>query len=404
MPNVARCLLALASVGGARGTGILLVVLAAACSSPPAPVPTTPVFPSPTCQIDGGTTCSTVADCPNSTNYICDLSSFCCAFFCNAAADCSNDPCAASLLGCGCNPSLNGIGGGVCVPKPCSADPDCNASGIVCKDGSCVPVDPPGLAMSCRIRPGPFALHTGTGQRLHLAVFDDAGNAQRLAPETVEWEASDDAGMAVGDEVFDLVPSTAFGAIEIRAKVGTTSCEAYATVYGPPAGGNRLVLIDANAGLPISDALVGWSDGRTGNWLATIADGGNALGEYTLGPEPSAQDGGIIFLNVFDERYAYLSVAVPRSGLPADAVVFLPQNAPFVPDAGNVVGGIAGDFTKEPGILDRGAGEPVNQTGDIHIAFSGTALEGPPELSMAEVFGPFREATVCIGLPPSRNP
>src|SRR4051794_12921823 len=117
----------------ARCAVLLCTCVWAACSAgappgPPAPPPPTPHTGS--CQVD--------QDCPDPGLFFCDTATSQCRAGARTQEGCPAgkrgayriEACDANPLGCGCDNSR-------CVVALCSADAECAASGLVCRDGRC---------------------------------------------------------------------------------------------------------------------------------------------------------------------------------------------------------------------------------------------------------------------------
>ncbi len=376
--------------------------LDAGSPEPDAGTPGSDGGPAGACGPSGQPSCSTAADCPNATNFTCDPATNCCVFQCTAAADCGGpfdpgDPCAASTLGCTCTQ-------GVCRSKPCTADSDCPA-GLLCKGGICAKPDAAPAAGTVVVEPNPALMHVGVLQRFSATLLDANGRAVLLAPGSVVWSVSPaGAGSfnhdATGESALTPAnPSAAFGDVTVTATVSSTglSGAAIGTIYAAPAAGAaQLTLIDAQAGLPVTDATVAYSDG-SGNLLSAAVGAASPLGVYALPPSPPA---GAAMLNVFEASHADVSLAL-GTVTSQDLLLLLPQD-PVTTSVGGtpapVAGGLTGDFTQEPGILDPTDGEPAAAKGDIHFAVAGTALPADfADFSPAALFGPDHLVTINVG-------
>lgn len=349
----------------------------------------------PTCQADGGTTCQSVGDCPNQSNFTCEVSSNCCVFVCKSQSDCGSatlgdpgDPCTSSSLGCVCDQ-------GQCKSKQCSADADCGNASQVCKGGNCQAPDSASSAATILVQPSPAALHVGAAQQFTATVLDKNGNAVILAPGGITWavSGSNTGGITSAGVFTPTNASTKFGDTTITATAGSVSGTAAGTIYAAPtAPAVQLTLIDGAANIPITDATVEYSN-ASGAVVGTAVTSGSPLGVYTLAAPPA----GAVLLNVFEQNYQYVSVdatALPSSN---DFVLFLAQNTVNA-DAGPVVGGYTGNFQTTPGILDPNNGEPVSQTGDIHIGIAGTAVpQDLLDISLSALLGPSHDVTINIG-------
>jgi hypothetical protein len=110
-----------------------------------------------------------------------------------------------------------------------------------------------------------------------------------------------------------------------------------------------------------------------------------------------------VLLNVFEPNYQYVSVDVTALPSSKDFVLFLAQNVVTGPVTGStsaqpVVGGYTGDFQTQPGILDPSSGEPVSETGDIHVGIAGTAVpQDLLDISITALLGPSHDVTINIG-------
>ncbi len=348
-----------------------------------------------TCQIAGGTTCQTVGDCLNGTNFTCDSSSNCCVFFCNAVSDCGNatlgdpnDPCTTSSLGCVCDQ-------GVCKSKQCSADSDCNSATLVCKGGNCQAPDPASLAATILVQPNPAILHVGAAQQFTATVLDSSGNAVILASGGVTWTVSGNGTMSATGSFSPTTASTTFGDTTITATVGSVTGTAIGTIYAAPTA-LQVTLIDGAASIPVTDATVEYSN-ASGAVVGTALTTGDALGRYALGAPPT----GATLLNVFEPNYQYVSVDVTALPPSNDVVLYLAQNVVTASVGGSpqpVVGGYTGDFTTQKGILDPTNGEPVSETGDIHVGIAGTAVpQDLLDISITALLGPSHDVTINIG-------
>ncbi len=359
------------------------------------------------CTIAGGTTCASLGDCPSSSNFKCDPASNCCVFFCQGPSDCGGqydqgDPCKTSALGCICDQ-------GVCKSKQCSSDADCGASGSqVCKDGSCVSPDPASAAATVVVQPNPAVLHVGVKQQFSATVLDSSGKAVILAPGTLTWSVTPTANGsfdAAGTGVFTpSTASTAVGDTTITATAGSVKGTATATIYAAPTTGTtQITLIDGQAGVPITDATVQYSD-ASGTLIPGTLPPGSSMGVYTLPALPT----GAALLNVFEPNYQYVSIAASDLPTSGDLVLFLAQNPVSTPVAGagangasapeQVVGGYTGDFVQEPGILDPNNGEPASEKGDIHFGVAGTAIpQNLLDVSVSALLGPTHDVTINIG-------
>jgi hypothetical protein len=348
-----------------------------------------------TCQIAGGTTCQTVGDCANTTNFTCDSASNCCVFFCTAVKDCGsaslgdpNDPCTTSSLGCVCDQ-------GVCKSKQCSADADCNSATLICKGGSCQAPDSATQAATILVQPNPAILHVGAAQQFTATVLDANGNAVILAAGGVTWKVSGNGTISATGSLTPTTASTTFGDTTITATAGTVTGTAIATVYAAPTA-LQVTLIDGAASVPVIDATVEYSD-ATGKVVGTPLTLGDALGRYALGAAPA----GAALLNVFEPNYQYVSVDVTALPASNDVVLYLAQDVVNATVSGGpqpVVGGYTGDFQKQPGILDPSAGEPVSETGDIHVGIAGTAVpQDLLDISITALLGPSHDVTINIG-------
>ncbi len=347
------------------------------------------------CQNAGGTTCATVADCPNATNFTCDPNFDCCVFFCNTLSDCGGpsdpgDPCVTSSLGCVCEQ-------GVCLSKQCSASVDCRGVNLVCKGGNCQAPDSPSSAATIIVQPNPAILHVGAAQQFKATVLDSGGAAVILAAGGVTWSVSGNGSITQAGTLTPTTGSTGFGDTTITATVGAVSGTAIGTIYAAPAsGGVQLTLIDGAASIPIIDATVEYTN-DSGILVGTPVTAGDALGRYAPGAPPS----GAVLLDVFEPNYQYVSVGAASLPASKDIVLFLEQN-PVTTSVGGapqpVVGGVTGEFQQTPGVLDPTAGEPVDETGYIHIGVAGTALpQNPLDLSIEALFGSPHDVTINIG-------
>ncbi len=351
---------------------------------------------------DGGATCgaasscTSVGDCPSSSNFKCDTTSSCCVFFCNTAADCGGqwdpgDSCKASALGCVCDQ-------GVCKSKQCSADSDCG-SGQVCKGGNCQAPDPASAAAAVVVQPNPAVAHVGAAVQFTATVLKSDGTAVILAPGSITWS---DSGNGTIDQTGKFTPSTASTKLAdttVTATVGSVNGSAGVTIYGPPASGQQITVLDAATNVPITDATVEFTD-ATGAAIGSPVTSGSALGVYTLPATPA----NAFMLSVFEANYQYVSLVIPTGGFgSSDLVVLLAQNTVTTQVNGAsapVAGGYTGDFKSQPGILDPGHGEPASAAGYIHVGIAGTAVpQDLLDISLSALLGPSHDVTINIGGP-----
>ncbi len=350
-----------------------------------------------TCATDSSMTCASLGDCPNSTNFKCDPGSSCCIFFCMAPTDCGgqydNSGCKGSALGCICDQ-------GVCKAKQCSADVDCGQGGEVCKGGACTAPDPVSAAASVVVEPDPASVHVGVPQPFTATVLDSKGGPVILAAGSIAWSVDKNGSIDAKTGIF--TPSTASTTADDTTITATVTGAngvagtAKATVYGAPAANTiQLTLIDGQAGVPVTDATVQYSD-ASGNLIGTAVTSGSAMGVYAL-----TQPAGAVLLNVFDANYQYISILVTDLPTDGDLVLFLTQNPVNVTVSATsvpVVGGYTGNFVDDPGILDPNGGEPASEQGDIHFGVAGVTLpQDLLDMSLNSLLGPSHKVTINVG-------
>ncbi|MFP2961267.1 carboxypeptidase regulatory-like domain-containing protein [Myxococcus sp. 1LA] len=326
-----------------------------------------------------GPHCAVDQDCPDPALFFCDSATSRCEPACLTREDCQASRRGNyALTGCdgdggaGCLCDMNR-----CVPAVCAADADCDAD-AVCRDGACVAPPSETLAASCEVTPDVVVGSPGLAVDFHVWVRDAQG-APVVLRDGVTWEALSPSVVGGGDGPrgrYTLsAPGEEHAAVAVR--VGTASCRARVTVLAPdvPAGGVRVLVVDALSGRPVPLALVVVSDDDGDVEAAMVT---NADGAAWVAAE------GDVALSAFHPDYGYLTLAHHDASDFRDVRLALRRN-PL-----DRFGGVQGLF---PSVV-----EPYTTAASLRVGLMGMSVPGlPTDLSPESLLGPEREVSVPVG-------
>ncbi|ATB48314.1 hypothetical protein [Corallococcus macrosporus] len=337
-------------------------------------VPDESVGPNPK-----GPHCAVDQDCPDPALFFCDSATARCEPACLTREDCQASRRGSYALaacdgdgGPGCQCDMNR-----CVPAVCAADADCGAD-AVCRNGACVAPPSESLAASCEVTPDVVVGAPGLAVDLQVWVRDARG-APLVPRDGVTWEALSPSVVGGGagprGRYTLSAPSAEHAAVSVR--VGDAACQARVTVLSPdvPAGGVRVLVVDALTGRPVPLALVVVSDddGDVAAAMVTNADGAAWV--------PAEGD---VALSAFHPDFGYLTLSRHDASDFRDVRLALRRN-PL-----DRFGGVQGRF---PSVV-----APLSTATSLQVGLMGMSVPGlPSELSPESLLGPEREVSLPVG-------